>query len=58
MRSPFAPIEAGPTQDAARALSTAGEEGIDIHANSTKQLDAGVGYQTSVVRQLRVTARN
>src|SRR3546814_12953085 len=57
MRSPFAPIEAGPAEDADRALAATGREGIDVNPDPAEKLDAGVGHQTGIVRQLRVTAR-
>jgi len=54
MRSPLAPIETGPAEDARGALTAPCQQGINIDSHSVEELDAGVGYQSRIARQLSV----
>jgi hypothetical protein len=58
MRSPLAPIETGPAEDARGALTAPRQQAINIDSHSTEELDTGVGYQSRIARQLRVATRH
>jgi protein-S-isoprenylcysteine O-methyltransferase Ste14 len=48
--SPFAPIEAWPTQDTPRFLSAGPQRRIEINSHPNKKIDAGVGDKTGFIR--------
>jgi len=58
MRPPLAPIEARPAEDARGALPAPCQQGFNVDSRLVEELDARVGYQTGIARQLRVTPRH
>jgi hypothetical protein len=58
MRSPLAPIEARPAEDARGALTAPRQQRVNVDSHSVEELDAGVGYQTGIARQFRVATRH
>src|SRR5262249_56498612 len=48
----------GPAEDARGALTLPCQQGINVDSHSVEKLDAGVGYQSCIARQLRVAARH
>jgi hypothetical protein len=55
--SPFAPIEAWPTQDTPRFLNTGRQRSIEINSHPSKKIDPGSGDKTGFIGQLRVAGR-
>src|SRR5690242_9194450 len=58
MRTPLAPIEAGPTQDASRAPAIARRNRIDVNADAIKKFDSRIRNQTAIAGQLDVIAHD